>query len=260
MFTSDPMTGAAAKKMHDLMLAIEEALPRRLNYHHLGRDEIQRFIAKHWQQVEENPNPTTWTNAFLAAKREDWRRFVLGWKVHEVGPLIPGSPTPIFVHYWHPSADSLRPAFKHTWENLAPPEAQRVILDYWTKGDLPACVELPQLYRADEPPAKTCLDGYELCFDKCRVFDFPDPQWLNIAIVHELAHVYLFATHDPTHWMEPPERHDEKQRWHDEMERLVKEVLESWPVDMAMHCALEVHVKREILTKVEAPRVLDRKA
>src|SRR5262249_9148562 len=147
------------------------------------------------------------------------------------------------------TSDGFRMEFIGAW-GMIPPDAQAAIRDYWRQGDLPACVELAQVYDPKESPAKTCLDGYHLCFDRSRVFGFPDPSDLKIAIVHELAHVYLFATRDPTHWAEPPEKDDEKQHWDDERERRVEEVLESWHVDMAKHRALWEHVRREVQAKM----------
>jgi hypothetical protein len=58
-----------------------------------------------------------------------------------------------------------------------------------------------------------------------------------LAIAHEYAHIYLFATGDPTHTGRMPDDPVEKVARHSAMEAAVRETLLRWGFDLAEHDA-----------------------
>ena len=112
-------------------------------------------------------------------------------------------------------AAKIEEAFKQAWHFIA--EAGHA--DDLTKDTRPLDAD-------DSPPFAVVLTTHQdfglaetketaasMRFDYQRVCDLPDPTWPVLIVAHELAHVWLYVTKDPTHLEKRPSDADLIAAW-----------------------------------------------
>jgi hypothetical protein len=130
--------------------------------------------------------------------------------------------------------------FPRAWEHL-PVEARDKILAYWKVGELSSWVPewpliqlVPTIGNIDCVLGRCENGGYELYFRAPEITKL-SLKALRALILHELAHVYCWATDHPSH---VPEWGSEVDEW--EPEIAVRKLLKTWKLG-----ELQVQLDRE---------------
>jgi len=216
------------------VIELEEAVLRDVPLHcPYLRSEITQLVYGN-AAVEQDSNVDRWARMFIEQYKEGWRR-----RAHHGSfwsePLISGS----LVLVRRPLLETglFKERFSDAWNGLVAPHARDTILAYWQQGTLPAGIELTAEYSPKESPAKTCLWGYQICFDASRIFKHADAEFPTYAITHEMAHVWCYATDDPIHRQPAPRIAQELLDWQKALEDRARTVLSQWGVNMDKHDA-----------------------
>jgi hypothetical protein len=155
--------------------------------------------------------------------------------------LIPGCPVLLTARWPEDRAADSRfiSVFRDTWRRLPSP-ARRRILHYWrtdplreyTRGPVSPLFELMTDLSEFEKDSANVIGmcsrrGHEVRFRTPIIDRMPDDH-LATVVAHELAHVFHYASGDPTHT--PPEGESELEGMLRQMrgEVLVKQMTEAW--------------------------------
>jgi hypothetical protein len=125
--------------------------------------------------------------------------------------------------------------FVQAWQSL-PGEAQDAIVAYWKDGEPSSWVPewpliqlVPMIGNTDSVLGRCENDGYELYFRGPELTKL-SLKALHGLILHELAHVFCWATDHPSH---VPEWGDEVDEW--EAEIAVRKLLKGWQLGHLQH-------------------------
>jgi hypothetical protein len=233
-----------------LVIELEAALPREVAFHCPRlRAELMQFLVplvySNAVQVEEEPSLDRWAKMFIEQHLKGWNCQVDQVRYWSKS-LISESSLPLLVcRFGQPGIEEFTERFSDAWNRIAQADAKKTILEYWQQGTPPkvfehygkllAGIELTADYLPQEPPAKTCLWGFHVCFDATRIFKHDDPEFLTFVVMHELAHVWCYATNDPAHLQVAPRNSQALLDWHQVLENQVKAVLSDWGLDMGKH-------------------------
>jgi hypothetical protein len=135
-----------------------------------------------------------------------------------------------------------RRMFDNIWANRLPAEARTGILAGWSDPPIPVFVSLQtDSSFAQKPglkPAYYLHDHRRFFFHAEALFGFPDPDWLDLTIAHELAHAYLFSIPSPAHALPMLDSQAEQEKLHKDREKEVYGELERWGFKVSHHLAI----------------------
>jgi hypothetical protein len=148
--------------------------------------------------------------------------------------LIPGSTALMLMPV--AAEDQLaafRSVFHETWQQILEADCTSMV-NYWGQGGQ----RIVGVYLVSFGGVAAAPDsGLRFLFNSDHVFTFPDADWLELTIAHELAHAWLFATGDLSHLAEEPKDCAEVLAWDAAREQRVWETVGRWGFDMTKHDA-----------------------
>jgi hypothetical protein len=132
--------------------------------------------------------------------------------------------------------------FDRTWDRI-PAVSRDYLRNHWQGKSVVILLKM----RGEMPPNTVPPGVPACCYEREDTFFFvqedflnlPCHDWRELLIAHELAHVYLFASGDPTHLLPWPEDDERRKEWHAGKEIAVHEVLRGWGFNIDQHFEIE---------------------